>query len=320
LAATAAVVVTLLLAFVYLPLPFHVKCQLEVQPHGATPVFSRMPGTMVELTKKPGMAVKAGEILARLQNTDLLLEIARLEGELKSLEAELKGLEKLQSADSSGAAGQRIKAIQEIFQTTHEQLEERKHDLGRLTIIAPTDGYVFPATPRPKRDLGDGRLPQWSGSPFDPKNQGAFLTGSDQLCQIGKSTDYEAVLVVDQSDVDLVERYFNEHRKYPTVRIKLDAFRWKTVDGEIERLASAPMESTPASLSTQGGGTLETKTDRKTGATKTISTSYQARVRLNDDRELLRVGLTGKAKVYTGWQSLYERTARYVRRTFHFDW
>jgi putative peptide zinc metalloprotease protein len=118
----------------------------------------------------------------------------------------------------------------------------------------------------------------------------------------------------------LVHGYVNKNDAYPAVKMKFDAYRWKTADGAIEKLASAPMEATPASLSTQGGGTLETKTDKKTGTLKTISTSYQASVPLDGQQELLRVGLTGKAKIYTGWQPLYERTYRYIARTFHFDW
>jgi putative peptide zinc metalloprotease protein len=207
-----------------------------------------------------------------------------------------------------------------MLATVTDQLREKQRDLDRLTIVAPMDGYVFPAPRRPQRPAGDGRLPQWSGSPFDAKNAGALLSGADQFCQIGKSTDYEAVLVIDQADVNLVHSYHHRNQSFPEVKIKFDAYRWKTVDGAIEKLASGPMEATPASLSTQGGGVLETKTDKKTGTLKTISTSYQASVPLEDQQHLLRVGLTGKAKIYTGWQSLYERTYRYIARTFHFDW
>lgn len=317
-AISAVVAVALIIAFLYLPLPYHVSCHLEVQPHGAIPVFAGVPGKIVEVVKKPGTAVKSGEVLARLSNIDLQLEVLKLEGEKKRLETELDGLQRQRYGDDK--ASLQIPSVEEMLATTTEQLREKQNDLARLTITAETDGYVFPAAPRPNRSPGDGRLPQWSGSPFDPKNEGALLSGTDQFCQIGKSTDYDAVLVIDQADVNLVYRYWNEHKDYPDVKIKLDAYRWKTIDGRIEKLASAPMEATPASLSTQGGGTLETKTDRKTGTLKTINASYQARVPLKDEGELLHVGLTGKAKIYTGWQSLYERAYRYVARTFHFDW
>jgi putative peptide zinc metalloprotease protein len=318
LVATAAVGFALLLAFVYLPLPFHIQCQLEVQPRGAEPVFAEVPGKITEVAVRPGSAVQEGQVLAKLENIDLQLEITKLEGEKARLESELSGLEKQRFSDDR--ASLQIQAVQEMLATTTEQLGEKQKDLDRLTIHSPMAGYVFPAPPRPKRESGDGRLPQWSGSPFDPHNAGALLSGADQFCQIGNSHNYEAVLVIDQADVNLVHRYANEHHAYPEVKIKFDAYRWKTVDGTIEKLASAPMEATPASLSTQGGGQLETKTDKKTGTLKTISTSYQASVPLDDKDQLLRVGLTGKAKIYTGWQSLYERTYRYIARTFHFDW
>jgi putative peptide zinc metalloprotease protein len=217
-------------------------------------------------------------------------------------------------------AGMQLRTTREVLATHEDQLKKKSADLARLTIIAPTEGYVFPPPMRPQRDTGDGRLPQWNGGPFDPENEGALLTASDQFCQIGKSTNYDAVLVIDQTELNLVAGYYDRNKKFPPVTIKLDAYRWTSRDGVIEMLASAPVEATPASLATQGGGRLETKTDRKTGTFRPVSTSYQARVPLSDDDGLLRVGLTGKAKIYTGWQSLFTRLYRYVIRTFHFDW
>ena len=56
------------------------------------------------------------------------------------------------------------------------------------------------------------------------------------------------------------------------------------------------------------------------GKLRPISTSYQARVPLDNSKDLLRVGLTGQARVYTGWQPLGQRLYRYLARTFRFDW
>ncbi|MGE0755472.1 MAG: biotin/lipoyl-binding protein [Pirellulaceae bacterium] len=317
-AATVAVIAALVALLVYLPLPFHVDCTLELQPRAATPVFAGVPGRIRTIEVQPGELVQPGTVLARLDNIDLQFEVLRLEGEVAKLQAQLDSLEFQRHSDER--ASLRIPSVLELLATTEEQLREKQADLQRLSIIAETEGYVFPPPVRPDRESGDGRLPQWSGTPFDSKNQGALLTASDQFCQIGKSTDYDAILIIDQSDIDLVARYLDNHETFPPVLIKLDAFRSETMDGQIELVASAPMEITPASLATQAGGTLETKTDRKTGTLKPISTSYQARVPVSDPRGVLRIGLTGKAKVYTGWQSIYDRVYRYVARTFHFDW
>ena len=173
---------------------------------------------------------------------------------------------------------------------------------------------------KPKRDLHDGRLPGWTGSPFQKKNQGAFMQESDQFCQIGDADDFEAVLVIDQSDMDLIEEYRRMHNSdFPEVDMKLDAYRWETFSGKIQKLASAPMEVAPMSLTGQGGGELDAKQD-PSGALRPLSTSYQARVPIENPKDLLRVGLTGQAKVYSGWQPLGRRLYRYLARTFRFDW
>ena len=165
-----------------------------------------------------------------------------------------------------------------------------------------------------------GLLPE-DGS-TDKKNLGASLQERDQLCQIGDPHAFEAVLVVDQADVNLVVAYRNRtenNGRWPLVDMKLDAYRWRTFAGEIEKVALAPMEHASAALASQGGGELDAKTTAN-GMLKPISTSYQARVRFDDEEELLRVGLTGQAKIYTGWQPVYQRVARYLYRTFRFNW
>ena len=69
---------------------------------------------------------------------------------------------------------------------------------------------------------------------------------------------------------------------------------------------------------TQAGGELNTKLDAS-GVPRPLSTSYQARVPLEDSENLLIVGNRGTARIYTGWQSLGQRLYRYVIRTFHFS-
>jgi putative peptide zinc metalloprotease protein len=258
-------------------------------------------------------------VLARLDNIDLQLAVLNLEGEEARLQQQLENLLHLRHVDER--VHLQLPATQEMLATVEKQLQEKREELGRLTIVAPRSGLVVPPPHRPRRDPGDGRLPGWSGSPFDRENQGAIMMSSDQFCQIGDPQLFEAVLVIDQADIELVTRSYQQHdSQWPKVDLKLDAYRWQTIHGQIDKVASAPMEVSPTSLSAQGGGELDTVTDRQTGLLRPISTSYQARVPLEQTDVQLRVGLTGNAKVYTGWQPLGERLARYLFRTFHFDW
>jgi hypothetical protein len=50
-----------------------------------------------------------------------------------------------------------------------------------------------------------------------------------------------------------------------------------------------------------------------------LNTSYQARAPLTDLPSELQAGMQGQARIYTGWQSLWQRCKRYVAKTFHFD-
>jgi putative peptide zinc metalloprotease protein len=159
------------------------------------------------------------------------------------------------------------------------QVAEKKEELGRLVVKAPIQGYVVPAPVRASNKSHDGRLPLWAGYPYDPRNQGAFVVERDQLFQIGDPTQVEAVLVIDQADIDLLSQSRGRTGRWPDVELKLDAYRWTTLSGQIESVASAPMEVSPMSLASQGGGELNTKADA-TGVFRPISTSYQARVRL----------------------------------------
>ncbi len=315
-AATVAVIATIVLAIIFVPLPFHVACTFEVAPQGAEAVFASVPGQLQEILVEPGEQVEQGTIMARLDNIDLMLAVEGLRGKAAQLEAQLENLKHLQHKEDG--ASLQIPAARETLAMVRNQLAEKEAELARLEIVAPASGVVFPPPVRPRQDPGDGRLPGWSGSPFDKKNRGAMLMTGDQICSVGDPKRFDAVLVIDQADVELVDQFATQHGQFPEVDIKLDSYRWKTAQSRIDKLASAPMEISPASLSAQGGGELDVKMDQRTGALRPTSTSYQARVSLDQIDLPLRTGLTGKAKIYTGWQPIGRRVARYLYRTFHF--
>ena len=320
LIATVAVIVGVIIGVLGVPLPFHVNCTFEVSPLGAESVFPGVTGRLQEVAVKPGDAVVAGEtVLARMDNIDLLLGVTTLEGELAQLKEQRRSLNRQHFTDDR--VGMQIGPVDAMIAAVTKQLADEREKLARLKIIAPVSGTVFPPHVKAQTDSRDGRLPGWSGSPFYAKNLGAVLQEADQICQIGDANEFEAVLVIDQSDVDLLEQYKkrSDDDRYPPVEMKLDAYRWTTRKGQIEKLASAPMKVTPVSLASQGGGELSTKTDSD-GKLVPISTSYQARVPLDNRDGLLRVGLTGQARVYSGWQPLGRRLYRYLARTFRFDW
>src|SRR5690606_22954396 len=115
----------------------------ELAPHEAESVYVEVPGQLVELAVKPGDHVRKGDVIARLENLDLKLQIAQLEGERDAYRVQIEGLERMQFKKSNDAVG-RIAEFREKQAGIESQLREKQSDLKRLTILAPRDGVIIP--------------------------------------------------------------------------------------------------------------------------------------------------------------------------------
>ncbi len=167
-----------------------------------------------------------------------------------------------------------------------------------LTVRAPVSGTIIPPPNKPEqKGMAEAeQLPTWSGNPFAPKNADAYFAQSDLLCLVGEPSRMEAVLVVDQADVDLVKL---DHE----VDMKIESARLDTFNGRIKTISSQDMQSLPENLASQASGGVDTEMD-PSGRLRPMSTSYQARVPLDNVKVPLRPGYRGYAKVYVGWKSL----------------
>jgi len=317
--ASLAVVAGLLAVVIFLPLPHSVKCEFEIQPRNASAVYVEVPGRVEEILVKEGQPVEPGQPLVVFNNPDLELSVLNLAGQLEVTQTRLKTVER--ERFHSDQSGLQIGQLTELLATTTKQLAEQQRELSRLQIAAPVAGVIIPAPPRPAGgDIQEGRLPAWSGSPLDPKNLGAAYPEGELLCRIGDPTDLEALLIVDQADIDLVDLAMAQAEK-PLVKLETDAYPGRPLNSRVAQVARVELKDVPDSLAAQAGGRLETRVDRS-GAVRPLSTSYHARVPLEDQGDLhglLCPGMMGRAQIYTQWQSLGQRLHRYLSRTFHFE-
>ncbi|MGQ9606981.1 MAG: HlyD family efflux transporter periplasmic adaptor subunit [Thermogutta sp.] len=301
------------LAFIFfVPLPYHVLCTCEIQPRDGIPIYVEVPGRLDEVQVRPGDRVQAGQELARLSDSDLDYQIARLQTLANQYEVRLTSLERRRFDDPAAAA--EIPSLREAYQTAKGQLAERLRDRERLVLRAAADGTVYPPPWKARRETPETTLAEWSATPMEPRNLGAYLRAGDLFCLIGDPQQMEAVLIVDQADVDFV-------RSGLSVRIKLDDLPSQTFRGEIAEVAKRQAEAASIRLSGKAGGEVATKTDPETGLEKPISISYQARVPLENDSGMLFPGLRGRAKIRTdpaNWLTLAQRFWRILTRTFNF--
>ena len=137
------------------------------------------------------------------------------------------------------------------------------------------------------------------------------MTPGDVICEIGDDQDFEAVLIIDQGDVQLV-------REGQEVEMKLDSKRLETFDGVIDEKSNEPLGAATLGMSSQTGGDLQTEIDPTTGMIKPRSVSYQARVPLAIDGTPLRSGYRGSAKIHVEPMSSGQQALACDRKNIQF--
>ncbi len=305
---TTAVVGAVLAGILLIPVPHRIGCSLEIRPRDAVSVYVDVPGRLEQVFVQPGKEVEKGMPLAKLSNLDLQLAVADLSGQQSQYRARLSSLQRQRF--HSAEAGEEIPQVEETIAALQDQLKKTQSDLTRLQLVAPASGTVIAPPRREKQPRPDGTLRTWEGSLLERRNLGAVLDQSELFCEIGDPRQLEAVLIIDQTDIDLV-------RQEQSVEIKLESRPTETYAGTIHDISKINLKVVPESLSSQAGGDLATRTD-KSGVAHPLSTSYTARVPIDDPHGHLQVGLRGNANIYTGWQPLGVRIWRYLSHTFHF--
>ena len=306
---TLGIAACVVLGVCYFPVPHHIDCAFEIRPSKVGAVYAGTPGR-IEWTIEPRTKVAAGDKIAKLINPDLDIRLEDLRGQERVATAQLATI-KLRSRDDAYLKAS-IDTQEELITSIQAMVKETQEEVDRLTIFAKRAGVVISPPTRTPQNGNDGRLPGWTGSPLENKNRGALLTADDVICEIGEPKDFEAVLIIDQGDVQLV-------REGQEVDMKLDSRRLDTFSAVIAEKSNEPLDSASLSMSSQTGGDLQTEIDPTTGMIKPRSVSYQARVPLVPDGIPMRSGYRGSAKIHVDPMSLGSRLWRVITKTFNFE-
>lgn len=165
--------------------------------------------------------------------------------------------------------------------------------------------------------LSDPQLPGWSGTPLDNKNINAYLEANTTLGMIGDAERMEAVLIIDQSDIKLVQ---------PGNRVValVDTFADAWLKSEISFVSNDELTAVPAELSQNNGGPIPVRPDPDQGeGTRPLSKSFEAYAQFSPEllaeQELqLLPGMRGRAKILVGKSSLGTRLRRYLSSVINF--
>ena len=299
---------TLLVAMALLlwPWPNQVAAPAVAYVQGGRHLFVAAPG-VIESCKQLGDVVGPGELVARLSNVDLDLEVARLQSDAERKRAEVGHLERRRIEDPT--AGDELPAARKASQSADERLRLCQMEFARLRITAPIGGKLLPLPQSLAHSLA-GTEPthrqQLSSSPLESENRGRFLVAGTPLCTVGDAARREAVLVVDQRDIELV-------RPDAAARCRFDAtgtrvWRGRVVESTVMRAADAPPELVAA-----GQLALESSAD---GSRRPVDRYFLVRVVIEEDAQALPIGAVGEVRIDAAGRSLLARGWRVFTETF----
>jgi putative peptide zinc metalloprotease protein len=291
-----------LAAVVVIPVPTRVRAGALVDQDTAQRVYVTFSGTL-ESGVKIGDFVEAGQVIARLSDSNMETELIRLEGELQQRTLRLDHLDKRRIQEPGVAA--MIPAAREAIHDLEIQLKQLRESADRLVLRAPCAGTVLPA-PLQIQSTPHGSLPSWQGSPLDERNYGCLVKSGTTICLVGPPTSQAAMLLVNQDDINLV-------RVGQIVRTVWRELSGEIITGRIVEIAAIDLDQLPRDAVVRLHLPSRATAD---GTLVPIGTWYLVRVHLDSNDVPLLRGAAGDAKIIVDSQSLLTRLIRWLARTF----
>ena len=303
--------------FVKFPYSIYAPAVLELRSNSNTTANVLSPksgGILSEIYVKEGQRVKAGDPLVSLRNPQLFAELNDLKGQIVETQKEIDSCEQLGNRQEAVA---RLQEMRARLVGLNKAVDAVQVDVDRLKLTAPIDGVVVSPYWRMDRDNKfrgtSSELLPWDGTPLLERNIGADMEPGAHICSVGDPKKLEAIIVVDQSKKDDVA-------KGQRVKIKLTERPSEIYYGEIKEemdVERRAMTSVPYQLSAKGGGPIATET-AEGGLERPQMDSIRARVDLDNDDELMRVGMTAKVKIKAAPKTLLQRLLRLIGQVFNF--
>jgi putative peptide zinc metalloprotease protein len=303
LAILAAVVLAAVAVVFLVPLPQRIMAPAVVEARDASRIYVTVSGTL-QTALPAGSRVEKGQVLIRLDNPELRRDLVRLESELKREELHLLELETTRGDDPAATAA--IPSAQQTVADLKARIDQVREMMGRLDLASPRGGVVLPP-PRVQRPADSRDLRRWTGTPLDPANRGSFLENGTLACLVGNPGEIDAVAIVEQSDVPLVQQG-------AMARVAIAQWPKGSLRGTVEEIAAVKTEQAPLHLA----ATRAVAQRSGQSGVNSLQTTYEVRVRLENPPADLLPGATGRVKIAGRPETIASRAMRCLGQTFRF--
>lgn len=296
----------------YFPLPHYVWGTFVVRPESQQQVMLNERGRLVQVLTPESATVEPGQMIAILENEELDLEKVELEVRRARLEQDLSAYRTRSSVESSASA--RIAELSSSLGAVNHQIALLDRQLQEMTLRADRKGQLFAPLNRKQAQAVSGDLTQWSGTPLSPENVGAWFDANTMFGVIGDPNRMEAVIVISQSDVQLLQ-------PGQEVLARCRQFTRVFLHSEIESVSQDELLQVPPELSQTNGGPIAVSPAMD--AERPVLKSYTA-VAAFDAEEMRRKkigllpGMRGDVRILVGTSPLGSRLKRYLNSVIKF--
>ncbi|MCC6419787.1 MAG: efflux RND transporter periplasmic adaptor subunit [Gemmataceae bacterium] len=306
---SSCVLAGLILAFFFLPLPVSRVRQsglVQVQPQAMEKVPVVVPGRLERVAVKEGQYVKKGAILAEFTSQKLAEDELKLRAQLqhqadlaRAFEAELART--TNSSERDTLTKRHADAVAER-RVIEQRLATLVETTKRLTLVAPTDGYVMGL---PKIDE---LYKTWEVKDLEVP-----------FCSIGDPRQLRVLVPVSPADYDLVRADLRQKRQTGEpleVTIRVSGLAGKTWQGKVVHLPQSADRTVPLQLSTRGGGPLAVKPTSQPNALEPQAQVYLVGVHFINPDSSIAPGTMAQVKIHVEYHSLGWWAWRSLSQTF----
>lgn len=297
----------------FLPLPHYLWAHFVVRPLQADSLVLSHAGRLTEVCAREGEHVQSGQIIARLENSELMLRLEELKGRLARLQSDRLAFEQM-STKEFNAAGKLAETVAEI-RSVQRQLSFMQQKSDGLVIRAQRSGQLYAPRNIPDSYQDEATLKSWTNTPLAAENQGTYLEENTLLGSVGKPNEIELALVVHESEVEFL-------KSGQSVTALLRPFGSEFLRGELTGISEDELKLVPRELSQTNQGPIPVEPDSD-GNERPLLRSYEAYVNLPtaavDASEIRLIpGAIGQARIHVGSSSLGSRLLRYLSAVVRF--
>ena len=309
-----AIIVAVLSSVLLIPIPHYLRCSLIVVPDQLETVYVQEQGMLSDCEVGNGDLVQEGDILATLQNLDLEMAYQEAAGKLAYKTGERKGLVLNGSVTRDSTYLEQLSTIDSEIRQLSQMVNDLQHRMGQLEIKSPITGTVL-ATPYQHPSNGNHDLEIIDQQPFlTERNNNVYAIRGQRFCEVANLTSWYAIVLLDEQQIN----FANEKL---LTKIKLYSRPNHVIESKVESLGVADQSLLrqkknnfdPAELPKSRLPDLVTE---MVAAHQHGKIQYFARVPIDADGTPLKIGLSGQARIFTGYRSLGSRLWWWISHNF----